>query len=74
MMKIDIAKKNSGFALTTLILSAFVLLLNLATTHFDGSVQSVMPTAALAFVVGIALASSLRWDRATRYYRRSTSN
>jgi F0F1-type ATP synthase membrane subunit a len=71
-MKLDIAKKNSGFALTSLMLSAFVLLINLATTHFDGSAQSAMPTAALAFIVGISLASSLRWDRATRYYR-STS-
>lgn len=74
MMKTDIAKKYSGFALTILILSSFAFLLSLANSHDDGSVQSVMPTAALAFVVGIALASSLRWNRATRYYRRSTSN
>jgi F0F1-type ATP synthase membrane subunit a len=70
-MKTEIAKRNGGIAMTILILSAFVLLLNLATADFDGSAQSAMPSAGLAFIVGLALASSLRWDRAMRFFRRT---
>jgi hypothetical protein len=70
-MKTDIAKRYGGYAMTILIVSTFVLLVNLASTDFDGTAQSAMPTAALAFVVGLALASSMRWDRAMRYFRRT---
>jgi len=72
-MKTEIAKRNGGIAMTILIVSTFVLLVNLATTNFDGTAQSAMPTAALAFIVGVSLASSLRWDRAMRFFRRTQS-
>jgi len=58
----SIAKRNASKASAVLMVSSLLLVGKLLTTHFDGTPQSAMITALLAFIAGAALATSLRWD------------
>lgn len=65
-----IAKRNGSWASAVLMVSSLLMVAKLLTTHYDGTPQSGMVTALLAFIAGAALATSLRWDIVANVIRR----
>ena len=69
----DIAKRKGGIASGVFLLALSLFVIKLIATEFDGTPQSAMLTAVLAFVVGITLANALRWDILVRKLRRPSN-
>jgi hypothetical protein len=66
----QIAKRNGSKASAVLILSSALLVFKIFVTKYDGTPQSAMVTALLAFIAGAALATTLRWDIVAKVIRR----
>jgi hypothetical protein len=66
----EIAKRNGGLAGGVLIASSILFVIKLLVTQYDGTPQSGMVTALLAFISGAALATCLRWKIVANVIRR----